>query len=88
MEWIAIGVAAFPLALLLPILGMTVMQLSRYIYLYFLEDQLICRVLRVYSRLTGWSRPYLMADGSNLGLGLGFIVVPKYRPIVVRFQGL
>ena len=82
MEWIAIGVAAFPLALLLPILGMTVMQLSRYIYLYFLEDQLICRVPRVYSRLTGWSRPYLMA------LGLGFIVVPKYRPIVVRFQGL
>ena len=32
--WIASGIDAFPMALLLPILGTTAMQLSRYIYIF------------------------------------------------------
>ena len=34
MAWIVSGIDAFPLALLLPILGMNVMQFSRYISIF------------------------------------------------------
>ena len=36
----------------------------------------------------GWRCPRLMAGGLSIGLGLGFIVVPKCRPIIERLLGL
>ena len=53
-----------------------------------LEDRLVFQLPRLYSGQTGWMWPGLMAGGSSLGLGLGFLVVTKCRPRVERFWGL
>ena len=58
------------------------------ICLYFLEDWLVCWLLRVYSGLTGCRCAGLTVGVSMLGLGLGFIVVPKYCPRVEHLRGL
>ena len=85
--WVASDIAAFPLALLLPISGMTVMKLSRCISIFPWV-------------LTGMStdKGLLWANGMDISwvdgweveswFGLGFLVVPKCRPRVFRFQGL
>ena len=56
MAWIASGIFEFLLALLFPISGTTVMQSCRYIYIYILEYQTVCLMIRVYSGQIGWSR--------------------------------
>ena len=58
------------------------------IYLSSLEELPVCRLLRVYSGITGQSHPALIAEGLSLVMGLGFLVVPNCCPIVVCFQGL
>ena len=58
------------------------------ICLSFLDYRLVCRLLMVYSGRTGWRYTGLITGWLSLGLGLGFLVVPKCRPIVEPFQGL
>ena len=58
------------------------------ICLYLLDNRLVCWLLMVYYGQTGWICPGLIAGGSSLGLGIGFLVVTKFCPRVEHFRGL